>query len=347
MSYQTFKDGFKSWAGTDFGSAVRLESAMIYDKVLYVDAKRGSDAASGRDWNHALLTINGAQAKLYGGDDSSTNYPGDARARGAFAVVYRGFLTGGNAAATQQIITVSGTHLIGAGKWMGAGAQYESCFVVNGNNLTANTNLTGIAKTYAGLIVEADNVVIDGLMFYVSDTTNNPYLLAISDYETHSGSSGHANSGRGCGVFNCHFQGNDNTQNSNAVYGLGLSGAEANAIVGNHFRYFTQGITIGGGPNRYADCNFLGHNVIDGCATGIKGYNASVAQNTIEKAVVTQKSQYGFTWSEGIDLTTGAGYHCVDCRVGHGTKGSAYVPGTGNFFNGCTYSAATAFYDGS
>ena len=226
---------------------------------------------------------------------------------------------------------------------MGAGAQFESAFIVKGPNLTANAQLSGLASTYAGLQVQADSVVVDGIYFYCSDATNTPYGLAISDYETHSGSSGHANSGRGCGVFNCEFQGDVN--GSSSIYGLGLSGVENAKIAGNHFRYSKRGLTLGGGPNRYANSNVLKDNVFSGCERAIVHQNAAVAENTIEKAMVTDKSTYGFSLVAGLDFTTGAGAHAVFCHVGHATKGTAYVPGTGNVFTACYYT--NNLYDGT
>ena len=329
-------------AGRSFGSMVREEAAAVYDKVLFVDAVRGSDAAEGDSWDTALQSINGAMDKLYGGDDSSTNYPGDARARAAFAVIYRGYLTGGNAYATQQIIDVSGVHLIGAGIWEGgAGSQFESTFVVDGSKLTANPNLSGLPSTYAGLIIEADACVVDGIYFYHNNGTNSPFSLAISDYETHSGSSGHANAGRGCGVFNSVFQGDVNGALS--IYGLGLSGAEACYGGGNHFRYNKIGFVFGGGPNRYANSNHFSGDVYAACERALQSYNASVAENTFERGLVTDKSTYGFSLVAGIDCTTGAGTHAVDWRVGHVTKTTAYVVGTGNLFTNCFYNQNVIF----
>lgn len=336
-----WKRTVKSAAGRSFGSLVREEAAAIYDRVLYVDARRGADGATGEDWDTALQSINGAMDKLYGGDDSSTNYPQDARARSAFAVVYRGFLTGGNAYATQQIIDVSGVHLIGAGQLYGPGSQFESTFVVDGSKLTANTNLSGLPSTYAGLIIEADACVVDGIYFYHNNGTNNPYSLAISDYETHSGSSGHANAGRGCGVYDSVFQGDVN--GSSSIYGVGLCGAESNVVAGNHFRYSKQGITLGGGPNRYANGNRLSDNLFSGCERGIVHYNAAVAENTVERALITDKSTYGFSLVAGLDCTTGAGMHAIDCRVGHATKTTAYIVGTGNLFTNCIYNSNVVF----
>ena len=322
---------------------VREEAAAVYDKVLFVDVLRGSDSAPGDSWDTPLQSINGAMAKLYGGDDSSTNSPGDARARAAFAVIYRSYLTGGNAPATQQIINVSGVHLIGAGIWEGgAGSQFESTFVVDGSKLTAQTGiLTGLESLYAGLVIAADACVVDGIYFYHNNGTNNPYSLAVADYETHSGSSGHANSGRGCGVFNSVFQGDVNGALS--IYGLGLNGAEASLVAGNHFRYSKEGITIGGGPNRYANSNRLSDNLFSACERAVKGFNASVAENTIERALITDKSTYGYSLVAGLDFTTGGGYHAIDCRVGHVTKTTAYVAGTGNLFTNCMYNQNVIF----
>lgn len=333
-------------AGLPFGALVLAETAAIYDKVLYVDVKRGSDAADGESWDTPLQSINGAMDKLYGGDDSSTNYPQDARARSAFAVVYRGYLTGGNAYSTQQVIDVSGVHLIGAGLWEGGtGAQFESTFVVDGSKLTAQAPLYNLPSTYAGLYACADAVVVAGIYFYHSNSTNNPFSLAFSDYETHSGSPGHANSGRGCGAFNNVFQGDVN--GSGSIYGLGLIGCEAFTGGNNHFRYNKIGLCYASGGNRWANSNRFRGDSFSACERAVKSLNTDVSENTIESAIVTDKAQYGFSLIAGIDFAIGAGSHAVDCRVGHITKSTAYVPGTGNKFTNCFYANATAPYDGS
>lgn len=343
--FSLWKRTFKQTAGLSFENAILPQ----YDKVIFIDPKRGGDGADGSDWDHAVATINAACDLCYGGDSTSETY---ARGRGAFAFIYRAFNTGGNEYATQQIIDVDGVHLIGAGQLYGAGAFMDSAFMVNGNKLTPDAELTGIPSTYAGLLVKAENVIIDGIKFVLRDGTHYPFMVAVSDQHPADDVS-HGRAGIGFGMFNCELQGMSDA--SGTEYGIGLCGTEAPVLKGNHYRYFTQAISIGGGPIRYANNGIIQDEVISGCAYGIKGYNSGAVGTMIDNVRVKKGTgsgstpPYGFALVGGIDWTAGVYNYMTNCFVNHATVGTAYVAGTNNFWHRCWYGdtgAAATEYPG-
>jgi hypothetical protein len=342
--FTIWKRYFRQVAGLSFAAGVLAQAGMIYDKVIYIDPKRGADGNDGSDWAHAVKTINGACDQCYGGDSTSETL---ARGRGAFAFVYRAFNTGGNEYPTQQIIDVDGVHLIGAGEWYGAGSHFESAFMVNGNKLTADAELTGLRSTYAGLLVKAESVVVEGIKFVLRDATNAPYMVAFSDQHPVDDAT-HGRAGIGAGMFNCDLQGNSG--GSGTEYGVGLCGTESPALAGNRYHFFTEAITLGSGPIRYVNGGIFKDEVIMGCGYGIRNYNGDVVENQFDNIRIMQKGLYGMTFVKGIDMTVGTYNYFTNCFVNHTTKNTAYVPGTNNWFHRCWFGntgAAATEYDGA
>lgn len=341
--FSIWKRGFKQTAGLSFAAAVNAQVGAIYDKVIYIDPKRGGDGADGSDWQHAVASINAACDLCYGGDSTSETY---ARGRGAFAFIYRAFNTGGNEYATQQTIDVDGVHLIGAGQLYGAGAFYDSAFMVNGNKLTANTDLTAVPTQYAGLQVRAENVIIEGIKFVLRDATHNPAMVAVAD--KHPADDGtHGRAGVGFGMFNCELQGDSG--GSGTHYGIELSGTEAPTLIGNHYRFLTEAIAPASGPIRYVNTGIIKHEIIQGCGYGYRPHNNEVVDMQIDDVRVQQKGQYGVTFVKGIDMTYGLYHYFTNCFVNHVTVGTAYVAGTSNFWHRCWYGdtgAAATEYPG-
>jgi hypothetical protein len=344
-----WKRTFRQTAGLSFAAGVLAQAGPIYDKVIFIDPKRGGDGADGSDWDHAVQTINAACNLCYGGDSTSETY---ARGRGAFAFVFRCFNTGGDTYSTQQIIDIDGVHLFGAGAWYGAGAAYDSAFLVNGHDLTADPELSGLQSTYAGLLVKAQNVIIDGIWFVLRDATNNPYLCAFSDQHPLDDAS-HGRAGVGAGVFNCMFEGDSG--GSGTHYGLGLCGTEAPVVADSHFRYNVEGITLGGGPIRYCNNGLLKNLEFSGVAYGVRPYNASVMGNRLDHCIVKRTPvaglpPYGKVLVHGFDFTNGQYNYLTDCFVNHLTASYCYVPGTANWFHRCFFGdtgAAATEYNGT
>lgn len=342
--FYLWKRGFRQIAGLSFSAAVLAQAGAIYDKVIFIDIKRGADGNDGSDWAHAVNSINGACDLCYGGDTTTETL---ARGRGGFLFVYRSYQTGGDTYATQQTIDVNGVHLVGAGQFYGSGAMYDSSFQVNGNNLTADAELSGLPSAYAGLLVKADDVQVIGMKFVLRDATHNPFMVAFSDQ--HPADDGtHGRAGHGVALINCELQGDSG--GSGTHYGVGISGCEAFRLAGNHYRYLTTAIVPASGPIRYANAGIVKDEVITGCGNGIKPSNAELVDTLFDNITIQQKGQYGVTFVKGIDMTLGVQNWFRFCHVNHATKGTAYVPGTNNYFHRCFYGGTGAVateYDGT
>ena len=311
-------------SGLRFDTQVHKYANFIYDDIRFVDRGNGNDGNDGADWDHAKKTFNSAQDQFYSGSRDS--------ARGRhYAIVYRSRLTGGNAfTATegQQRIDVPGIHILGAGQLYGDGGGWDSCFVTNSTYMDSDAHLSGCGAGRVGLLVEADNVLVDGLKFYCSDETNMMWHVAMHDYDQ-TNSSG--NAGRNQQVKNCHFQGDvDGTAEIN---GIAMDGAEGCSVLGNRFQYTHIGVKFAGGGTRYCNECIIQNNVIISNKYGIQGGNASTRENLIADNYIVAKGQYGWAITYGIDganSSTDSLY--VNNIVGHATEGTAFNYGTGNFW---------------
>ena len=303
---------------------VGLYSSIIYEDIRFVDRGNGSDGQDGSDWAHAKKTINEAQDEFYSGSRDL------ARGRN-YAIVFRGRLTGGNAfTATegQQRMDVPGTHIIGAGSIYGDGGGWDSCFVTNSQYMSSDSHLSGCGAARVGLLMEADNCSVTGVKFYCSDETNAMWHVALHDYDQ-TNSSG--NAGRNQQVLNCHFQGD--VDGTKEIKGIAVDGGEACSVLGCRFQYTHTGIKFAGGGTRYANQNIFQNNVFIGNKYGIQGGNASATDNLISDNYVVAKGTYGWAITYGIDGANSSTDNVyANNIVGHGTEGTAFNYGTGNFW---------------
>jgi hypothetical protein len=303
-------------------------ASSVYDNVLFVDAGNGNDGYTGADFPHALQTINGAMAVL------NKLYP-DPRGR-HYAIIFQGRLTGGNAMPSTQIINVPGVHLIGAALQYGMGGGWDSCFVTKGSLLTSNPDYSGLRTTYAGLEIQADDVLVAGLKFYGADTGNPFYHIAIDD----------AHGGRGCAIVNCTLQGDVN--GAATINGIGFNGAETGLAKDNLYYYLKEGVTLGGGGTRYCHEVAVEHGYFQGCQRGIAAINTATENCLMELNRMIQKATYGWALTAGFDFTgSGNGHNVVNNYVGHATKANAYTPGAGTHFWSNNYYGTNVLYDGT
>jgi len=294
---------------------------MVYDKVVYVDRDKGADGHDGESWAKPCKTINGALDKFYGGAQ------GTARGR-HFAIIFQSRLTGGNAFTETQTIDVAGVHLIGAGLLYGDGGSFNSAFVTNSQLAAERAHHSGIwDSTRAGLIVDADDVLIAGLKFYCSDETNAMWHVVLHDRDVGNDSS---QAGRNNMVTDCMFQGDvDGTQYIN---GIGVEGQETATIMNNRFMYHGTAIGLAGGGERYANKNIIENNKIFSCKYGIKLGNASTVENLIQDNTVIPKGTYGWAITYGIDASAGSGNAFIKNTVAHNTESTAYNYGSNNLW---------------
>ena len=310
--------------GYKLRTRVGLYSNFIYEDVRFVDRANGSDGNDGSDWDHPKKTINDAVDEFYSGSRDNS--------RGRhFAIIFRSRLTGGNAfTATegQQKIDIPGVHLIGAGSLYGDGGGWTSCFVTNSTYMSSDAHISGCGAGRVGLLVEGDDVLVQGIKFYCSDETNMMWHVALHDYDQTNDSS---NAGRNNQVINCHFQGDvDGTAEIN---GVAMDGAEASSVLGCRFQYTHIGVKFAGGGARYANEDIIQNNIVISNKYGIQGGNASTRENVIADNYVVAKGQYGWAITYGIDggnSSTDSLY--VNNIVGHATEATAFNYGSGNFW---------------
>jgi hypothetical protein len=321
----------KQAAGQSFGSLVRAEATAIYDKVVYLDRLHGLDGNSGDSWESPVLTINGACDKFYGGDY-------DAALGRHYAIVYRGSTTTARAFTSLQVIDVPGVHLIGAGAWYGHGGGSNSCFVAGSSS--------GYAYP-AALVVEENGCSIEGMKFYMPSeyAKATPYEFFVGSGDTVD-----------LAVVNNQFIGAnaDGVMTSKYVAGVGAQGGEGGYYAGNEFMYCYWGIMGSAGSSRYFHKNKIEYNRMFGCAKGIYFPDAYGIENSIEGNIILRPSPsgtaYGYTMTGGIDFGGNpSGNFCTHNFVGHATKTTAFVKGSGtNYWDLNYYDAGSGgtLYDG-
>jgi len=299
--------------------------------VKYVDVGNGSDGNDGESWDTPVATVNKALDLM--------EYSTSTTARGHHqAIMFRGRQTYGNRFTTQQVIDIPNISLIGGHGPYGVGG-WDSVFCIDGNNLTNNSDYSGLTNKYAGLAVEADGVSIIGIRFYVVDPTNNPWCVVFND----------AHDARFGSVIDCNFQA-DGSGGSHDVGGICFHGSETGLAARNQMYYMKRGIYLVGGSIRYCNKTIIEDNVIQCPASGIRLNNSSVTENLIRRNKIMPKQQYGYTFSAGIWVHNSAQGNCFEeNRVFHATGGTAYVAGSGtNYWILNYYDSSTggAVFDG-
>jgi len=318
MSPGPNEDEFKRWvkirAGVSFDFMAAKASTLYYNQIYFVDRANGSDGQTGEDWDHPKATINDCMTAL------ETKYGSKSAARGRhFLIVFQSRLTTDNQFAAKQTIDVSGVDLVGAGKFYGMGGGWNSCFINQYAVLAADTDLSGLVSTKAGLQIDTDEVTVQGLKFYAPDVAGAMNHIAVND----------AHGGRSVAILDNTFQGDLNGTYS--VDGVGLNGCETGLVKGNEFYFCGNAIVLGGGGTRYASkCIVEGNRIFDP-AYGIRLYNASTTENLIKDNSIRPKNTYGMTFVNGILVAAGCvGNAFEGNKVFHETKATAYSYGGAN-----------------
>lgn len=320
---QLWKRTIRTETGTSFGSLVRAEAAMIYDKVVYLDRANGIDGQSGDDWRNSVQTINGAMDAIYGGVNSV--------ARGRhFAVIYRGRTTSGLAFTTEQVIDIEGVHLIGAGQWYGHGGGHDSCFVAS--------DPTGFTDGCC-LLVSVGGCLVSGIKWYDPDDTgaSHPYIRATDPI--------------GFAAVNNVFIGSNNNGDVTGRHtdALDLRGAEGFYFSGNEYYYIENPITLEAGAVRYTHKGIIENEVGFGCYRGLYFKDAYGIENLAQRCRWLPRQNYGFVLTYGFDLASGnpSGNTFIENYVGHATKGNAYAKGSGTNWWLNNYFNTNTLYDGT
>lgn len=317
-------------SGTTFGSLVRAESAMVFTKVIYIDTERGADGNAGTTIGKACKTINGAVDKCYGGDNDT--------AKGRhFALVLQGRTTTGLAQTAMQTLDVEGLHLIGAGQWFGHGGGGDSCLVCGSSSGYASKTAIKVTRS---------NCSIEGIKFYM------PSEYGLGSEESYIYSTNPTD----FAVANCQFIGANANGDCTGLYsnGILIEGAEGFVLVNNQFLYCYNGLKAGAGSSRYFHKAIIDNNHMFGCAKGIYFYDTYALENDIGRNIILRPSPsgvaYGYTMTGGIDFGGNpSGNYVHDNRVGHATKTTAYVKGSGtNYWSLNYYDAGSGgtLYDG-
>lgn len=297
-------------AGQTFGSLVRAETAMLFDKVIYIDTERGADGNPGTTLKKACKTINGAVDRCYGGDNDS--------AKGRhFALVLQGRTTTGLAQTAMQSLDVEGLHLIGAGSWFGHGGGGDSCLVCGPS--------TGYASKTA-LKITRSNCSVEGIKFYM------PSEYALGSEESYIYSTNPTD----LAIVNNQFIGANANGDITGMYsnGILIEGAEAPVILRNQFLYCYRAIKAGAGSSRYFHKAIIDDNRMFSCGKGFYAYDTYTLECDINRNAILQKSPggvgYGHTLTGGIDLGGNpSGNFIRNNDVGHATPTTAYVKGSG------------------
>jgi len=297
--------------GKRLDSEVRRYASPEFDDIKYVDVGYGSDGNDGESWDTPVATINKALDLL--------EYNSSTSARGRHqAIMFQSRQTYGNRFTAQQIIDLPNISLIGGHGPYGVGG-WGSVFCIDGNNLTSDSDFSGLTNKYAGLAVEADGVSIRGIRFYVVDPTNNPWCVVFND----------AHDARFGSVIDCQFQA-DGAGGSHDVGGICFHGSETGLAARNQMYYMKRGIRLCGGGIRYCSKTIVEDNVIHCPEYGIHLSNSSVTENLIQRNRILPKQVYGYTFVRGIHLVDAAQGNCFEGnRVFHGTEGTAYHAGSG------------------
>jgi len=298
-----------------------------FGEIFFVnrDSTKGSNSNHGKSPDSPLLDINAAVAKC-------TDYNND-------YIVFSGRLTSGQQFSEQQVIDVDGVHLIGASRFFGMGGGYaDSCFVTPH---TCGSILDGDANDFkCGLVLGADGIEVAGIRFYNPDATQAQFHIGLLDNQ---------GNGRNCSIHDCQFQG-QTAGTASRTSGVKAVGVETLHVFRNHFYACETGIEIKGGAKRYATENILQGNIISKPKYGINLSGGSTTENEIIENMITQKGTYGYAMTAGINVHNDASKNnFLHNWVFHGTKGTAFSPGTGtNYWILNYYSdSGGTLYDGT